>query len=283
MGSAQHAGGLGVHDHLSWPYEARDDFVRRAHEFIGDGLALGLRCLYAADRSLEQLEAELVGIPDVRAEIARGSVVITVLGDLYDDGAVVDPEQLLATFSVATEEALAAGYAGLRIVADTTPLVRTPDQLAAFASWEHTADRYMARHPFSAMCAFDRRELSASAAAVLACLHPAARAGAATFGLFASEDHADLALAGELDLSATDALRDCLCRTRVDARRELVVDATRLDFVDHRGLESIRDFATGLGATAVLRTSSALPARLIDLLQLEGIRAEPATTEGVPA
>lgn len=283
MGSAQHAAGLGVHDHLSWPYEDRDDFVRRVQEFVSGGVALGLRCVYAADRPPEQLEADLAGVPDLQAELSRGAVRITVLGHLYRAGSVIDPDEMLETFTTATEDAMAEGYAGLRVVADATPLVRTPEQLAAFATWEHKADRYMTRQPFSAMCGFDRRELSASAAAVLTCLHPAARAGMATFGVFASEDHADLALAGELDLSAVDSLRACLGRTRLDVTRELVVDGTRLGFVDHRGLESIRDFASGHGATAVLRTSSSLPARLIELLRLEGIRAEPATREGVLA
>lgn len=274
--------GLGVHDHLSWAYEDRDDFVRRVREFVTDGLALGLRCIYAADRPLEQLEADLAGVPDLHAEVARGAVRVTVLGDIYRAGSVIDPDDMLATFSAATEDALAQGYAGLRVVADATPLIRTPEQLAAFATWEHKADRYMTRHPLSAVCGFDRR-VSPFAAVVLTCLHPAAREGTAPFGIFASDDRADLALAGELDVTATDSLRACLGRIELDVTRELVVDGTRLKFVDHRGLESIRDFASGFGATAVLRTSSGLPARLVDLLQLEGIRVEPATTEGVLA
>lgn len=243
-------------------------------------LALGLRCIYAVDRPLEQLEADLAGVPDLPAEVARG-VRLAVLGDLYRAGSVIDPDEMLATFTAATEDAVAQGYAGLRVVADATPLIRTPEQLAAFATWEHKADRYMTGHPLSAMCGFDRTELSASAADVLACLHPAARAGIAPFGVFASDDHADLALAGELDVSDSDSLRACLGRTGLDVTRELIVDGTRLKFVDHRGLESIRDFATGLGATAVLRTSSALPGRLIDLLGLDGIRAESATAQEV--
>ena len=273
MGSAQHARGLGVHDHLSWPYEDRDDFVDRVQEFVADGLALGLRCVYAADRPLEQLEADLAGIPDLHAAVARGALTITVLGDLYPDDTVIVPDEMLTTFAAATEDALALGYAGLRVAADATPLVRSREQLAAFATWEHKVDRYMAGQPFSGMCGFDRTELPASAASVLACLHPAARTGMAPFGLFASDDCADLALIGELDLTVTDELRACLERACPDVTGELVVDGTRLGFVDHRGLETIRDFASDFGATAVLRTSSGMPGRLIDLLELEGIRS----------
>lgn len=283
VGGAQHARELGVHDHLSWAYEDREDFVDRVQEFVRDGLALGVRCIYAADRPVEQLEADLAGVPDLRAEVERGALTITALGDFYPLEAVLDPDAMLATLAAATQDALAQGYAGLRIVADSTPLVRTPEQLAAFATWEHKADRYMARHPLSGMCGFDRTALPPSAAAVLACLHPTARAGTAPFGVFASDDHADLALAGELDLAVADDFRACLGRTGLDVARELVVDGTRLGFVDHRGLESIRDFACGHGATVVLRTASGVPGRLIDLLALEGIRVEPSVAEGVPA
>lgn len=281
MGGAQHASGFGVQDHLSWPYLDRAAFHRRVREFLSDGLGLGLRCVYAAEGPRESLEADLVGIPDLQSEIGRGALALSVLGDLYPAGAAIDPGETLCTFAAATEDALAAGYAGLRIAADATPLVQSPEQLAAFATWEHAADRYMTDHPLSGMCGLDRRQLSATATTALACLHPVARTGTAPFRVFASDSHADLALAGDLDMSVIDDFRACLDRTGLEVTRELVVDGTRLEFVDHRGLESIRDFASRFGATAVLRTCSEMPGRLIEMLGLEGIRAESAPTEGV--
>lgn len=283
MGGAQHAGGFGVQDHLSWPFDERADFLQRLHEFVGDGLDLGLRCVYAAEGPLEMLVSDLSGIPHLHDQIARGALVVNMLSDLYPPGAAIDPAQTLATFAAATDDALAHGYVGLRVAADSTSLVRTPDQLAAFAAWEHLADRYMSEHLFSAMCGFDRSQLPAAATLALACLHPAARAGVTPFQVFASGHGSDLALAGELDMSVTDDFRACLDRTGMEVPPELVVDGTGLDFVDYRGLESLRDFASRSGATAVLRTSSAMPARLIDLLGLDGIRAEWAGAEGVPA
>lgn len=281
VGGAQHARGMGVHDHLSWPYEERADFHHRVHEFLAEGLALGLRCIYLADRPLEQLEADMAGIPGLREEIARGALSLTVLSDLYPAGTVIDPAATLATFAATTEDALAQGYRGLRVAADATPLVRTAPQLDAFAAWEHEADRYMTEHPLSALCGFDREQLPATATVALACMHPTARVGMTPFHLYSPDHGADLALAGELDVLATDDFRACLDRTRLTATRELVVDGSGLDFVDYRGLESIRDFATRIQATAVLRTCSQIPARLIELLGLEGIRAETPTTEGV--
>lgn len=268
-----------MHDHLSWSYRDRGDFVRRVNEFLRDGLALGLRCMYTADRPLSELVADLAPLPDLQAQLDRGALMITTMAELYDDIEVIDSDVMLASLSATVEETLAQGYAGLRIAADVTPLVRTPEQLCAFAAWEHTVDRYVSGNPLSGLCGFDRTQVSDSAAVVLAGMHPVARAGSAPFGVFATDGPADLAVAGEIDVSVAREFRTCLGRTRLGVARELVVDGTRLDFVDHRGLETIRDFASGIGATAVLRTSSGLPARLIGLLGLEGIRAEPAMAE----
>ncbi len=273
--------GFGVQDHVSWPYDDHVDFRRRVREFLGEGLDLGLRCLYAAEGPRELLEADLAGIPDLQEAMDSGAVTVSVLSDLYPTGEAIDPGETLASFAAATEDALAAGYAGLRVAADSTPLVRSPEQLAAFAQWEHAADRYMTHHPMSGLCGFDRAQLTPEATTALACLHPAARAGITPFRVHSANHKADLAVAGELDLSAIDDFRACLDRISVEFEGELVVDGTGLEFVDHRGLESIRDFASRSGATAVLRTSSRIPGRLIELLALEGIRAEPADTDGL--
>ncbi len=283
MGCAQHARGFGVQDHLSWPFLDRAEFRRRVGEFLSDGFDLGLRCVYAADGPRELLEEDLAGLPHLQSALDRGALVLSVLGDLYQEGAPVDPDETLVTFAAATEEALAEGYAGLRIAADATSLLRSPEQLAAFAAWEHRADRYMTGHPFSAMCGFDRTQLTATATVALACLHPASRAGITPFRIYASDEPADLALAGDLDMPMIASFRECLDRTRMELPRELVVDGTRLGFVDHRGLKCLRDFAGRSGATVVLRTRSELPGRLIGLLSIAGIRAERVTADGVLA
>ncbi len=281
VGGAQHAVGFGIQDHLCWPYTDRADFRRRAREFLSDGFDLGLRCVYAAEGPLALLLADLAGIPHLQSRIDDGDLALTVLGDLYPKGALIDSGAALSAFADATDDAVAAGYAGLRVVADATSLLRSPEQLDAFARWEHAADRYMAGHPFSGLCGFDQRHVTPAATTALASLHPAARAGVTPFQVYCSDHGADLALAGELDISATGDFRACLDRIDLDLTRELVVDGSGLDFVDHRGLVSIRDFASRLGATAVLRTSSETPGRVIALLGMEGIRVEPAPTEGV--
>ncbi len=107
------------------------------------------------------------------------------------------------------------------------------------------------------------QELGAGPAEALACLHPIATKGATLLRLYATDD-ADLALARELDASVHAAFTRRLERARTrTSSGELTFDGTALDFIDHRALFSLRDCAARCGATAVLRTSSPLPAQLV--------------------
>ena len=276
-GVARDARGLGVHDHLSWPYEDRADFCRHVVNFVSDGLALGLRCVYAGAGGFEALKDDLSSLPGLEEKLDRGALILNSLADLYEEGQPVDPDETLATFAGATEEAIEHGYRGLRSAGDATALVRTPEQVAAFAAWEYRADRYMCGHPFSGMCGFDRTQVPMGATVALACMHPNAPEGATPFRLYTPDSDADLALAGEIDLSIVHEFGSGLDRTGLEVSDEFLVDGTELEFVDHRGLLTIRDFARRSGAAVVLRTRSGLPGRLIELLDLEGIRVERPT------
>jgi hypothetical protein len=56
---------------------------------------------------------------------------------------------------------------------------------------------------------------------------------------------------------------------------QVVVDATNLRFIDHRGLLELGAYARERGAVAVLRTPSTVTGRVIDMLNLTDVRAEP--------
>jgi anti-anti-sigma regulatory factor len=266
---------MGPHDHLCWPFDDRAEFLRLLADFLSAGLAQGLKVVYAAEGSPESMRADLAAIPRLEEEIARGALELAALGDLYEAGAPLDPEHTLETFADATETALADGFLGLRAAADSTSLVQSDAQLDAFVAWEHLADRYMATHSFSGMCAFDRGKVSPRGISLLSCMHPQVREGTTLFRLFVPGTDADIALAGEIDATVTDLFEECLSRIGRPGPRELVVEATGLEFVDHRALVALGGLARRCGTSAVLRTTSGVPAKLIEILDLEGIRAEP--------
>jgi anti-anti-sigma factor len=246
-------------------------------EFLGDGLATGARVCYVGAAPTEVLLDELHRIDGMEKALSRGAARVTSLTDTYmTTDTVVDPAAQVRAYAVATEEALAAGYTGLRVAAEATPMVRTPAQLAAFARYEHLVDRYMAEHAFSALCAYDVRELGDDAIAQLACLHPNTNLGTSGFRLHAAagEDYS-VTLNGELDLSTEDLFTTALERADLSPRGgELVVDATGLDFIDHRSVLRLLEHARSRAATLVLHTSHPCPTRMVELLGLADVRVE---------
>jgi hypothetical protein len=269
------ARGLGPHDHVCWAYDDPAVFRYRAVEFVTRGVADGYRVFSVTDD--EFARAHLAGFEVIQEAVRRGAVRIDSLTQRYDAGEVIDPERQVEIYAEATDSALAAGYAGLRAVADVTRLVRTPEQLDAFARYESLIDRYMTGRPFSALCAYNRSELGEDVIAQVACLHPKANSGSTPFHLHAPRDAeaGELALSGELDMVSRDVFP--LALARVDSRtreNELVIDATGLRFLDHNSMLALADLAERREATVILRTSGLMPARLIEILDLRNVRVE---------
>jgi hypothetical protein len=261
--------------HVCLAYDDPKVFDAEARDFLGDGLAAGERVWFVvAEQPAEAVQrlTELSGFADA---LHRGAAQVVPLDGTYSGG-IIDPPAQVAAYAAATEEALATGYTGLRVVADATSLVRTPAQRTAFARYEHLIDRYMRTRPMSAICAYDRRALGDEAIAELACMHPETNADEVPFRLYAGDPgDGAVTLAGELDKFTLDLFAVAL--EHADLRPvdgELVVQAADLRFVDHRCLTLLRDHARRRGATVVLRTSRSAAARLVELLELTGIRVE---------
>ncbi|GAB2986652.1 hypothetical protein GCM10017788_08800 [Amycolatopsis acidiphila] len=257
------ARGLAAQDHVCWFYGDRDEFRARAREFLAEGRAAGQRVRYVtADQD------EAAGGMD--------RVEVSLLRDVYPVGGDVDVTEQVRRFAAATDEALRDGFTGLRVAADVTDLVRTPARLAVFGRYEHVFDRFLASRPFTAMCGYDRRTLDGAAVDHLASLHPAGNV-APPFRLYARGCDG-FALAGDLDLTGRDLLARALdCADPRPARSSLCVDASAVEFIDHRALITLAEHARTRGfRDLVLHTSLRYPARLVELLGIDGVRIEPA-------
>ncbi len=253
--------GTAPYGHVCLAYDDRAELTAHARDFLAAGRAAGEQVRYIAVTASGEVDAPFVP-----------------LHDTYRDGEVVDPLRQVAAYTRATGEALAAGYTGLRVVADATPLVRTAAQLDAFARYEHLIDRYMRDHPFTALCAYDRAELGDAVVAQLACLHAATNAGV-PFRLHAcAPGEGSAELAGELDVTGGDLLTATLQRTdlRPAGGGDVVLRADRLTFADHRSLLRLQEHAERRGTTIVLRGASRGTARLAALLDLSRLRVEAA-------
>jgi anti-anti-sigma regulatory factor len=261
---------------VCWRYERRDEFAVRAREFLAEGLAAGERVLYVGRDDVDTLTRQLCTTSVFDEGLRRGAVRVAALAATYPFEVVVEPEAQVRNYAAATEEALADGFTGLRVAADATPLVRTPAQLTAFTRYEYLVDRYMTTRPMSAMCAYSGAELDDEAIALLACLHPSASAGTAPFHLHApTGDAVSAELDGALDLAARRLWP--LALERADLRPvagSVVIDATGLEFVDHRNLLALADYADLNRVPVVLRTRHSQPARILELMNVTSVRVE---------
>ena len=260
MASSGQTGGDAAppHDHACLGYDDPAVLEAAAYDFLAAGRAAGEQVWFVAGWAPRDWDFQPLVVP---------------VGDQYPEDAVIDPAAGVAAYARATEQAIAAGYTGLRVVADATPLVRTPAQLEAFARYEIRVDRYMRANPFSAMCGYDRTRLSDGTVEQLACLHPVSEA---PFRLFAPHPgRGDAALAGELDETTRPLFLQALRLAELrPAGAELVLDARELSFVDHNTLLHLDAHARTLSTTAVLRTPLPAAARLAGLLELTSLRVE---------
>jgi anti-anti-sigma regulatory factor len=273
-GVTETAQGFGTHDHLCWVYDEPSELYAPVMDFLADGLAQGQRVCYVASGDTVQWSEYLRDLDKPNGARRKGAAQVLRLREVYTDE-VVEPARQMQTYAAATEDALAAGFTGLRVAVDVTPLVRTSEQLDAFARWELLADQNMIYRPFSALCGYNRAELGQEVITQLACLHPTVNGAPPQFQLHASTDSAAASLSGELDHASYELFK--LALRRADLRPtggELVIDATKLTFVDHWSLLALATHAQEYQATAVLRTGRRAPARIIEILDLQSIRVE---------
>jgi hypothetical protein len=259
--------------HVCWSYDDYQPFDAYARDFLRAGLEAGERVWYVPGRHSAETAGWLAALAggSVRADAIR----VVSFEQAYPSSLIVDPVAQVAAYTTATEDALAAGFTGLRVVADATAFVRTDEQRHAFARYEYVIGRYLRTAPMRAVCAYDRRELGDRAIAELACMHEASYAEGVMFQLHPGATAADAVLDGEVDMSVEELFAGALRRTDLEpAGGEVVVDADDLDFIDHRSLLALQRYAETQKMTAVVRTRLGAAGRLAGLLELAHVRVE---------
>jgi anti-anti-sigma regulatory factor len=243
------AQGLSLHDHTGWVFDDPAEFQEQAGRFLTEGLAARQRIMYVAGEATAP-----AGIPGLDAAIARGQAEVASVAALYTAGEPVDAGSQVATFAVAAEQALRDGWTGLRVAADVTSLVSTERQLDAWIRYEHLADTLMAGAPIAGFCGFHRPAIESAALREVSCVHPVLNRGSSDFRMYSHPGDGALTLAGEIDRGNSGTLAAVLGRTRPALTDGLiVVDATRLTFIDHHGLTALAGYAIERDARAALR------------------------------
>jgi len=258
-GVVDSATGLDPFPHLCWTYHGKAEWADRALEFSADGIAAGNCIKLIGDASTEDLRSELAErVRSMTEGLATGSdhVEVRDLTDYHRIGGdgIIDVDATIAAHRAALEDALAAGYTGLRLAVEETSIARTNAQRDAAVRLEFRGDRARSSLPVGSMCSYDIEEIGLDAAAEMACVHPFINRGAAPFRLYAVEG-ADFGVAGAIDdVTAQGLFRTTLGRTVPPEGPELVVDAREAEFIADGALAELDAHAARMGRTAVVHT-----------------------------
>jgi hypothetical protein len=205
----------------------------------------------------------LGGIGDLERLLDRGQLEVADTVEVYGANGSFSASAQLATFEGVLADALATGYSGIRVVADNTPLVSGSEAgFRRWLEWEQVTDRFQARSNVTGICYFDRGAISEERRLDLASLHPVRVANGAEppFSFFVDGDA--VTITGTLDAWSADQFARILDTS--PEMRELVVDLSQAEFVDHRAVLALSSIASAehpvnvRGAPGIVRRMPAL-------------------------
>jgi MEDS: MEthanogen/methylotroph, DcmR Sensory domain len=255
---------LQPHDHVFWTGTGADDLYGLASAALAAGARLNERLLFVA---VDPDPARLEALDDLELLLARGQLQMHDVEAIYGTSGRFSHTRQLETFEGVLEEALAAGYTGIRVVADNTPSVADTSEQAyvSWLRWEQLTDRFQATSQVTGICYFDGGALGDERLTDLAALHPVRAADAVrpAFALYSDGDATSVS--GTLDLWSSDRFTRVLGATPVDG--PLVVDISRAEFVDHRAVLALNEVATA-ARPVWIRGASRVVSEFPALLQL---------------
>ena len=261
---------VGLNGHACWGFDDVADLQTAAAAFLAEGVELGQRLMFVGG---PEAEAMVRDTDPMRSCVQDGTLQVTPFDAIYPGGRRMADVDQLARYAGATDQALADGFSGLRVLAEVTDLASPDGAWQDQVGWESYADRYMARRPLAALCCFDRRRIPAEAMAGLACVHPVTDRRLqhlAPYRVYAQPDA--VALAGEVDALTSAQLDDLLEMTIPDAEGEVILDLEGIDFIDHSGVRAVAEHERRMrerGAQLTLRGAPDIFLRLSDLLEAE--------------
>jgi hypothetical protein len=266
--------GLSPGDHVCWPFRHHDNLAAVARAYVTEGLTRDERVAYVSEGGPGELRHDLDGTPGLDEHLERGRLQLMPLDTLEAPDPSVHPAAELPLLATMIAEALEAGYRGLRIFANGTLRVRDPARRVQHVRYEHLIDLVCHQRPLTMLCAYDRTSLGDTVVAELACVHPLAYGRLSPFQLSA-DSRADVALAGSVDTFSAVHLTTALQRIGVpEPGVPLTVDATALEFIDHRALLALDQYAAHGRTTVVLQSPPSIVQRLMTLIPLRAVRVE---------
>jgi anti-anti-sigma regulatory factor len=290
---------LQLGDHVCWIVDDDDQCLAAMARFVAVGLRERQRVLYFTESLLPA--ALLAGLQAhgvaVAQAVAAGQLQVYTAGEVYLAGGRFDPARVIDVLGRHVSEAVADGYAGLRVVGDMAWALRDPPGVQHVSWYEAQVNRLFFGGQAMTVCLYDRRLFEASLLRRVACAHPVTtpagsdpdwepllrvrRRGA---------DPGGLRLLGAADSGNRHALSAAL-RTLLDdagnAREPAQLDLGGLTFIDAAAANLLVRAAVAAPAGLTLTGCSNLVTRILTLIgadQVPGLTLLPADNDaGLPA
>src|SRR5919201_2126367 len=109
-------------DHMCLVCENPDEQLATAVSFLKDGLARGERCVYVVDEcTAAEVAAAFTAVGvDVPRAVAAGALVLATKRETYLRGGAFEPVAMITFQDERAQQALAEGYAALRVTGEMT-------------------------------------------------------------------------------------------------------------------------------------------------------------------
>lgn len=152
-------------DHVCAIHESSEEQARTAAQFVAEGLRVGDRCLFAGmspeaiDRFCEQLAAQGIDVDKARRD---GALLLRTSDQAHLQDGHFDGERMLRLLSQTLEDALDAGYSGLRTCGDMTWLLDHAPGEHQVAEYEALVTELFRSVRAVGMCQYDRTQLPAT-------------------------------------------------------------------------------------------------------------------------
>jgi anti-anti-sigma regulatory factor len=255
---------LADHDHVVCSGVDQEDLGHFVAPFFMAGTRHNDRMLYVVENPDHRRLTRTRGTGQL---VRTGALEIADVDAVYAPSLDFDPDAQLGIFEDVLAEALAAGYSGLRIATDCTPLLAGTTAMQWLA-WEHLADAFEAANPVIGVCFFDRCHTAPALMADLGALHPVRPTHAAVPAFQFFHDDGAVRVTGTLDYPSAAQLQRILAAWPRGA--ELVVELAEVEFVDRHAL-AVLDDAARSGPPLTIRHAGPTLRRLLGLLRDLGL------------
>ncbi|MBC7953919.1 MAG: MEDS domain-containing protein [Rhodospirillaceae bacterium] len=137
-------------------YDSADDLAGCVVPFLVGGIIRRERCIWVVAEPLDATGAHAAlsaMVSDLDQRVASGQVEIIDAKDWYGFNGEFNADRVIQGWLRQETEALAAGYAGLRITGNTFWL-ETPADFASFAAYEERLHTALAGHRITCLCSY---------------------------------------------------------------------------------------------------------------------------------